>query len=168
VEDDVEIIVRTILVGVGATIAVDLWALFLNRAFRMPTPNWAMVGRWVGNMPSGKFAHPNMQAAPAVPGEKALGWIVHYVIGIAFATLLVLVFGAGWLRDPTPIPALIVGVVTVVSPYFILQPGMGMGIAGSKTPKPNVVRLRSLLTHFVFGVGLFIAGWLLAQIWPLA
>jgi hypothetical protein len=163
-----EIVVRTVLVGVGATAILDLWLLSLKLAFRMPLPNWAMVGRWVGNMRSGKFAHENMQAAPAVPDETALGWIVHYATGIAFATLLVLIFGVGWLRDPTPIPAVIVGVVTVVMPYFILQPGMGMGIAASKTPKPNVARLRSLLTHFVFGVGLFVAGWLLAVVWPVA
>jgi hypothetical protein len=46
----------------------------------------------------------------------------------------------------------------------VLQPGMGLGIAGSKTPRPNVVRLRALLTHTVFGVGLYLSA-LASSLW---
>ncbi|OVZ64709.1 hypothetical protein CDO44_00395 [Pigmentiphaga sp. NML080357] len=57
-------------------------------------------------------------------------------------------------------PALALGVATVVAPFFILQPGLGAGIAASKTPRPNAARLRSLVTHAVFGLGLYISAWL--------
>jgi hypothetical protein len=36
-----------------------------------------------------------------------------------------------------------------------MQPGMGAGIAASKTPNPNVARLRSIVTHTVYGIGLY-------------
>ena len=41
-----------------------------------------------------------------------------------------------------------------------MQPGMGAGIAASRTPAPNKARLQSLLNHGVFGVGLYIGGWI--------
>ncbi|WP_247490736.1 DUF2938 family protein [Bradyrhizobium sp. 17] len=42
-----------------------------------------------------------------------------------------------------------------------MQPGMGLGIAAHHAPRPNVARLNTLLTHAVFGVGLYVAGWVL-------
>jgi hypothetical protein len=45
---------------------------------------------------------------------------------------------------------------TVVFPFFIMQPSFGLGMAASKTPKPTQARLKSLVTHAVFGVGLYV------------
>ena len=56
-------------------------------------------------------------------------------------------------------PALIVGIGTVAAPFLLMQPGMGLGIAASRTPGPRAARLRSLLAHAIFGVGLYAAGW---------
>ena len=67
--------------------------------------------------------------------------------------------GTEWLRRPTLIPALAVGIVTVAVPMLILQPGMGAGIAARRTPRPNAARLQSLVTHAVFGGGLYVSGW---------
>jgi len=49
--------------------------------------------------------------------------------------------------------------VIMDAPFFLMQPGMGAGIATSKTPRPNAARLQSLITHAVFGLGLYGAGW---------
>jgi hypothetical protein len=54
--------------------------------------------------------------------------------------------------------ALIIGLGSVAAPFFIMQPAMGAGIAASRTPKPWAARMRSVATHFVFGIGLYIAG----------
>jgi hypothetical protein len=99
--------------------------------------------------------HEAIAKAAPIPGERALGWTAHYAIGVAFALILLGAFGLAWARHPTPLPALVVGVATVVAPFFLLQPGMGAGIAASRTPAPNTARLRSLLTHTVFGLGLY-------------
>jgi hypothetical protein len=64
--------------------------------------------------------------------------------------------GSGWLIDPSVLPAISFGLLTVVFPFFIMQPCMGLGIAASKTPQPNLARFRSLLTHLIFGFGLYI------------
>jgi hypothetical protein len=40
-----------------------------------------------------------------------------------------------------------------------MQPGMGAGVAASRTPRPATARLHSLVTHGIFGLGLYAAGW---------
>jgi hypothetical protein len=76
-------------------------------------------------------------------------WIHALLIG-ARATLVMDLWGS--LR-----PALLVGIVTVAAPFLVMQPGMGAGIAASRTPKPAVARINSLLTHAIFGLGLYLA-----------
>lgn len=38
-----------------------------------------------------------------------------------------------------------------------MQPAFGFGIAGSNLPDPNKARLMSLITHNVFGIGLYLS-----------
>jgi hypothetical protein len=45
----------------------------------------------------------------------------------------------------------------VVAPLFVMQPAMGAGIAGLRTPSPGMNRLQSLANHAVFGLGLYLA-----------
>ncbi|GAB6261159.1 DUF2938 domain-containing protein [Photobacterium sp. 53610] len=149
-------IIHAVLLGIGATLVMDLWALFLKVCFNIPSLNYAMVGRWIGHLPKGQFTHPNIGKAAPVTGEAVIGWTAHYLIGIAFAFVLLWGWGLEWTASPTLLPALIVGIVTVAAPFFILQPGMGAGVAASKTPQPNTARFRSLLAHTSYGVGLYL------------
>lgn len=150
-----------VAMGIGATATMDLWALARRRLFGTPSLDWALVGRWLGHMPRGTFAHTRIAAAGPVPGERALGWIAHYAIGIAFALLLLAICGPGWAARPTLLPALVFGLVTVAIPFFVMQPAMGAGIAASKTPNPTAARINSLMTHAVFGIGLYLSASLL-------
>ncbi|AKM28891.1 hypothetical protein AB870_00210 [Pandoraea faecigallinarum] len=149
---------QILVVGVCATVVMDLWAVLLRRVFGIVPLDFAMVGRWLGHMPAGRFAHAGIGRATPIPAEKALGWFAHYAIGVAFAAGLIALAGRHWLAAPTLPPALAFGVLTVVMPFFIMQPALGAGIAASKTPHPKQARLRSLLTHGVFGVGLYAGG----------
>jgi hypothetical protein len=36
--EGLEIVVRAALIGIGATVVMDLWALFLKRFFGVPSP----------------------------------------------------------------------------------------------------------------------------------
>lgn len=150
-----EIVVRVALIGIGAIVVLDLWNAFLNRFFGVPSLNLGMLGRWFGHFPRGRFMHDNVAEASPIPGERIIGWSAHYAIGITWAALLLAIWGLDWARHPTPLPALIVGLVTLVAPFFIMQPGMGIGIAASKSPSPNVARLKSIVSHTVYGIGLY-------------
>ncbi|MBB1598069.1 DUF2938 domain-containing protein [Achromobacter sp. UMC46] len=156
-----EFIQCAVLIGVGATLVMDLWAIVIKRCFGIPSLNFAMVGRWIGHLPRGRFRHENMARSAPVRGEAWLGWGAHYAIGIVFAAMLLAVVGIPWTLRPTLAPALLFGILSVAAPFFILQPGMGAGIAASKTPRPNTARLRSLMAHAVFGVGLYVTTWTL-------
>jgi hypothetical protein len=154
----VEFVTRAVLIGAGATAVLDLWAVVATRLFGFPAPSWDLVGRWVGHFPRGQFVHRNIAEAAPVRGELMIGWVTHYVTGVVYAALLLAVWGLGWARHPTLLPALIVSLLALAAPFFIMQPAMGAGIAGSKTPSPIAARLRSVAGHTAFGIGLYAAG----------
>lgn len=151
-----ELIVRSMLIGAGATLVMDGWAALLRR-FGIPSLDFAMLGRWVGHLPRGRLVHESIARAAPVRGELALGWATHYAIGVSFAGLLLSIAGVEWARSPTLPPALLVGVVTVAAPLLVLQPALGAGIASRKTPAPLFNSVKSLATHVVFGLGLYLA-----------
>ena len=162
----VELFLRATLVGVGGTLVLDLYALMVSCVLGVPATNWATLGRWLGNMAHGQFVQVGMNEAAPVKGELAVGWIAHYTIGIGYGLLLVGLWGEVWLERPTLLPPMIVAWMLLVAPYLIMMPGMGMGIAGSRMPRPNVTRLKSVMGHSVFGLGMYATAWLLATYWP--
>ncbi|MFG0833902.1 DUF2938 domain-containing protein [Aeromonas bivalvium] len=154
-------LLAVLLIGVGATALMDLWGVARKPLLGMPLPSYAMMGRWLGHMGQGQFRHEAIGAASPIPGESLIGWSAHYLIGIAFAALLIAIQGQDWLLAPTPGPALALGLVTVAAPFLVMQPGMGAGIAASRTPNPASARVHSLINHAVFGLGLYLSGWAL-------
>ena len=163
VNNAIELAVRSVLIGVGATLTMDVWAALLRR-FGIPSLNFAFLGRWLGHLSEGRFVHESIGKAAPVRGELLVGWGAHYAIGISFAALLLLVFGLDWARSPSIGPALFIGIVTVVAPLFVLQPALGAGIASMKTPTPLFNIAKSVATHTIFGVGLFLAARLTASL----
>jgi DUF2938 family protein len=157
-------VLAAVLIGLGATAAIDLWSLVLRRGFGIPSLNYCLLGRWVLHMPRGTFAHRSIAAAEPVRHECAAGWAAHYGIGTGFALLFVLLVSTRWLERPTPLPALVFGVVTVLVPWLVMQPALGLGVASSRVPNPAGARLKSLATHIVFGLGLYLSALLLAAL----
>jgi hypothetical protein len=147
------------IIGAGATAAIDLWAIARKRVLGTALPNYALVGRWIAYFPRGRFRHNSIAASQPIRGERLVGWIAHYAIGIAFAAVLLAIWGIDWVRHPSLTPALAVGIGTVAAPFLLMQPGMGAGIAASSTPRPTAARIQSFVTHTVFGLGLYAAGW---------
>lgn len=145
-----------ILVGVGATGVLDLWLATLKR-LGVPTGSFALIGRWVAHMAQGRFRHASIARAEPVARESTIGWVTHYAVGIAFAAVLVAWQGSAWVRQPTFMPALLMGVVTVALPLFVMQPAMGLGFAASRTPTPLKNCARSIANHAVFGLGMYLA-----------
>ena len=164
--EPLEFVLRAVLIGVGATLVMDGWA-FLLRQLGIPSLNFALLGRWIGHLRQRQWMHASIVKAPPVGGELLIGWCAHYSIGIAFAALLVSSFGLEWARSPSLFPALFVGVVTVVAPLLILQPALGAGIASSKTTAPVFSSMKSLATHTVFGIGLYLSALATASLIPL-
>ena len=149
-------ILGAIAIGIGATLVMDLWNLFLKLTFRIPSLSYCLLGRWLGHMPGGTFRHASIAAAPRKRFECAVGWMAHYTFGVVFGLVFVALVSRDWLARPALLPALLYGIGTVVFPFFIMQPSLGLGIAASRSPKATQARLKSLVTHTVFGVGLYL------------
>jgi len=148
---------KAILIGLFATVAIDVWALFLRRAFNVRSLNYCLLGRWVLSMADGVFVHPDINRTSPKSLECPVGWSTHYTIGAGFGLLFALLVTEAWFARPTPLPPLLFGVVTVLVPFFTMQPALGLGMASSRATNPTRARLKSLTTHAVFGLGLYLA-----------
>jgi hypothetical protein len=151
-------VLSAVAIGLGASVVMDLWNLFLKRAFGIPLLSYCLLGRWVGHMPSGKLRHASIAAAPSMRYECIIGPVAHYAIGVMLAIGFVLLMSADWLARPTLLPALVYGIGTVVFPFFLMQPSFGLGVASSRAPRPAFARVKSLMTHTAFGIGLYLSG----------
>ena len=123
--DAVEYLASAALIGTGATIVMDIWGMVRAHLLGVPSLDYALVGRWLGHLASGRLRHDRIAASPQVTG-----------------------------------PAVLVGIGSVAAPFLVMQPARGAGIAASRTPHPWAARLQSLVTHAVFGGGLYAAGWI--------
>ncbi|WP_269630783.1 DUF2938 family protein [Pelomonas sp. BJYL3] len=154
--DMLSILAQGLALGAGATALMDLWLMGLRRA-GVATLDFALLGRWAGHLPQGRWRHEAIAKARPVRGERVLGWLAHYAVGLLFAGLLLAWQGPAWLDAPRLAPALLLGLATVAAPLLLMQPAMGAGLAGRhKGPVgPNV--LRSAANHLVFGLGLYLS-----------
>jgi hypothetical protein len=163
--ETVEFALRAVLIGAGATMVMDLWGVLLKQ-FGAPSLNLAFLGRWIGHLPRGRWKHPSIASATPVRGESWIGWCAHYSIGITFSALLLWTYGLEWARSPSVLPALFIGIATVIAPLLILQPAMGAGIASWNTPRPFFHSFKSLATHTVFGLAMYLAALAAASLLP--
>lgn len=153
-----EVVIQAVILGVMSTVAIDIWASFSNRVLKFPRTNWGMVGRWVAHIPSGKFVHHPISSSPARKYEFIIGWAFHYVIGVIYASIYFALVVAAASNSPTLLTAWFFGLVTTLSPWFIMQPALGMGVCAVKVPKPNLVRIQNIIIHSIFGISLYYSG----------
>ncbi|WP_095595068.1 DUF2938 domain-containing protein [Actibacterium pelagium] len=151
-----DLILVGILMGIGGTFAMDVLAWTQSNLGVAPFPNWAMPGRWAVHVTRGTLFHEAIAEAEEVPNELTIGWLFHYAVGIAYGLVFIAIAGAGWLAAPGFVPVWIFSLITIAAGWFLLQPGMGLGWAASKTPSPWKVRGLGLLAHTVFGLGMWV------------
>lgn len=149
-------LIPAIVVGAGATAVMDLWNLLVRFALGIPSLDYCLLGRWFSHMRHGTVRHVSIAAAAAKPFECILGRTAHYTIGVVLGVVFVALAPRDWLARPTVAPSVIFGILTVAFPLFIMQPSMGLGVASSKTRSPLQARVKSLMSHTAFGVGLYV------------
>ncbi|WP_111860403.1 DUF2938 domain-containing protein [Acinetobacter sp. CFCC 10889] len=151
-----------IFIGVIATLIIDIYSFLLNKYFKIPSLNYAIVGRWLLIfIKTRQLRHQNIQLAPLQNLEIFIGWMTHYLIGIFFAVLFILIMGMSWLQQPDLCHAILFGMSTTLFPFLIMQPCFGIGFFAAKTTHPWQARLKSCTVHLLFGIGLFLSAQLL-------
>jgi hypothetical protein len=155
------LVAEIVLVGVIATLAMDLWQRVLLTVTGRPLGSWALVGRWVAGFPRREFVHQSIAAAPSVRGELAIGWAFHYAVGLGYAAAYIALVQLGFGSAPTLLTAVIFALALLAAPWFVMQPALGQGFLASRTPSPAAVRAINVSVHLVFGLGMYVG----AVIW---
>lgn len=150
-----DLVMNMIVAGVFATVVLDVWQRLLHAATGIPPTNWGMIGRWFGHMPRGRFVHTAIGEAEPVAGEAAIGWIMHYLIGVIYGVVYVGLFTVVLGGAPTLVNGFLFGLASVVIPWFVMQPCLGLGAMGAKAPNPNIPRYTALSAHGIYGVALY-------------
>ncbi len=68
-----------LLVGLIATVTLDLWQQVFHLAFGASITNWGMIARWMAHMLQGQFIQKDISKASPIAHENSLGWIIHYM-----------------------------------------------------------------------------------------
>ena len=143
-----------VIAGVVATALLDLWQQCLRWVAGLPPTNWSLVGRWAREAARGHLFPGVVAQLPARPGERALGWIVHYVVGVLYGLVYVGgLHGMGGMQ-PGLVNGLVFGALSVVVPWFFFMPAMGAGLLARHAPRPALACMLALVAHTVFGLGL--------------
>ena len=114
-----------------------------------------MVGRWIGHMRDGQFTHISIGSSPPIVHESILGWIFHYLVGCIYAALYLTYASIAQFGQPTLVSAVLFGWLTILSPWLLMQPALGLGICASKAPRPTLVRMQNVIIHTIFGLVLY-------------
>jgi hypothetical protein len=146
---------NAIVAGIVATVILDLWQRVLHAATGIPPTNWGIVGRWFGHMPRGRFIHEAIAEAEPVGNEAVIGWTLHYLIGIVYGVVYVGLIVFVMAGMPSVLNGFLFGLASVVIPWFVMQPALGLGIMGSKAPNPAVPRYTALAAHCIYGMALY-------------
>ncbi|AIB19306.1 hypothetical protein C064_02412 [Brucella suis 63/252] len=86
----IDLIWRGILIGIGATVVMDIWAQLLALLPGQSRPKWGLVGRWFWHLRHGQIFHDDISQSEPCRHEVALGWIGHYAVGILYGVIFAL------------------------------------------------------------------------------
>ncbi|WP_034999747.1 DUF2938 family protein [Beijerinckia mobilis] len=150
-------VIFIVIVGIGSTIALDLWSIIVAWIGWMPGTHWPSVGRWLLGLLSGRLVFDQNNTSPNTMTESVIGWGFHYIIGLAYAAMYPLFWGLDFLSAPTILPFLLIGVVvSTLAGLIILMPGMGAGLFARKTPTPMLTILYVLVAHVIFTIAQYL------------
>src|SRR5690349_23186158 len=85
--ETLDVVLRGIAIGVAASALMDVWSAGLRRS-GIQTLDYRLLGRWIGHFRYGRFFHSKIAVAEPIVGERVVGWIAHYSIGVTFAFVL--------------------------------------------------------------------------------
>ena len=111
-----------VIIGLSGTVFMDMWAIGLKRSFEIAPPNWALVGRWVVNLKSGKVFHDDIAAAQSFANENSVGWVFHYLVGIVYGVVFIFAIGDQWMIEPTLMPVWLYAIATILAGWFCFIP----------------------------------------------
>lgn len=142
--------------GIAGAVLMDITETVAARFGITSGVNVALVGRWFIGLTRGQLRHADILASEPVPGEAAMGWAFHLLVGGGGVALLYPAFLQG---SGVALPAdhllggLLFGLATSLLPWFILLPSFGWGLFGRRGPRGSNALLASMISHIPYGLG---------------
>ena len=149
-------IIGGIFSGVIATLLFDLFQISITYAYGINKPKWDLAGRYFIGVSRGKYIQEDLVNEPTEHIELIVGYSVHYLIGIIYGIIYVII-NSLFMEEPSLIFALVIGFLTVLGSWCLMMPyAYNSGFFASKKENQKQILVQNLLAHFVFGVGLFL------------
>jgi hypothetical protein len=157
-----------LFVGLFATFMMDVWGEVLHVFKSGPGPNYHLLGRYILlAWQSGHFIIPDVAKAAPVLHENLVGWLTHITVGLVDTFIYMTLIFKVLHTKPHLLISLVIGWLLIFMPLLVEQPMLGMGVAGSLTPNPDLTRLITFSYHTVFGLSLFLGSVIFHEIFIL-
>jgi hypothetical protein len=148
------LLTRIVVIGIGGTLCIDLFTTVLG-FFKVTTNGLRFVDRYIAYALDGAYSYDTIIQTKSVTGELLYGYAVHYIAGISFAFLLLLLYKKEWFYKPKLLPAFVVGLISYLPALFIIQPLFGFGVAFSELDGQIPLLFKTSIIHIIYGVGLY-------------
>lgn len=155
-------IMQGVLIGMIATITMDLLAKIASKLRWIDLLPRQLIGRWFASVGRGQIVVRDIRELAPADHEVAIAVSVHYAIGLVLGIVYLLVSSFLGLRLRSLWMALGFGLCTNAFPWFLMFPAMGCGWFGSHGPAGTRLFQGSLVAHCFYGVGLWLGAWILS------
>ncbi len=149
-------ILQGLISGLVATIIFDLFNQSLNFAYGIDKPKWNILGRYFLGYKEGRYIRETLLDDAEVKNELLWGNIIHYVIGVIYG-LIYVILNILFFDYPSIFIAYLFGFLSVLGAWCYLMPfAYNLGFFASKSNNQLNILVQNLIAHFIFGTGLFI------------
>ena len=149
-------VIEGIVSGIIATLLFDIFQISLTFAYGVNKAKWDLAGRYFIGVSKGNYIQEDLANEPAEQNELLIGYVVHYLIGVIYGLIYVII-NSLFLSEPSLLLALVIGFFTVLGSWCLMMPyAYNLGFFGSKIDEQKQIIVQNLLFHFVFGVGLYL------------
>lgn len=147
---------RSVFIGILATVTMDILSDGAYKLRLIAPLSPRLTGRWFASVARGQPIHSDIGRESPLNRELAIAAPVHYAIGVTLALVYVLAISAFGLSPRNPITALGFALCTNLLPSLLMFLAMGYGWFGAHGPAGTRLFLSSIVTHWFYGVGLWL------------
>ena len=106
-------LIHGLLSGIIATALFDIYQIALNYAYGINKTRWDIVGRYFIGLKNNKYYRDNLIDDPPENYELFFGYLIHYVIGIIYGFIYILI-NLIFYDEPSILIAIIFGFITIL------------------------------------------------------
>lgn len=149
------ILIDGIISGVIATVFFDTFQIAILFSYGANKSNWTLIGRYFIGVLKMRLFQKDISNEPEEKFELIFGYAVHYIIGIIFGIIYVII-NFIFFDSPSFYLAVTIGLTTVLFGWCIIMPfALNIGFFASKIEDQKKILVQNLLAHYIFGTGLF-------------